>query len=277
MNKIIIKANPNLFDFNIHELLQYKNLIFIFAKRNFKTRYKQTILGFAWLFLSPLFTVFAYTVVFGNLAGLSTGGIPKPLFYLTGNILWSFFSNCVIQTSKCFLDNAPLFSKIYFPRLTVPASIILTNLIDFLIQFLLFFIMELLYMEKGFKPFISTQFFFCPLILIQLMLLSMGLGMIISSATIKYRDFTVLTGFGMQLWLYISPVIYTADTIPDKYFSYFMLNPVAPAFLIFRKALLGTGIIPLHYWSISWISTITIFTFGILFFNKVEKYFVDTI
>lgn len=274
---VVIKSKTKLLDLKLNEIWQYKNLIWLFVKRNYSTRYKQMILGPAWLIISPLFTIFTYTVVFGGIAGLSTDGVPRPLFYLAGSILWGFFSNGLISNSNTFIANAGLFGKIYFPRMVVPLSMVLTLVFDFLIQFALMLLLLLFYAVTGTGIAWNWTVLFLPLYLLQLGLLSMGAGIIVSSLTTKYRDLNVLVGFGMQIWMYASPVVYSLTLIPEKFQSWFMLNPVTPVLLAFKYSFLGIGGIPYGYWGISWIVTLVILFGGIILFNQIEKNFMDTV
>lgn len=273
----VIMAKTRLLDVNIKELIQYRDLILIFVKRNYSTRYKQTILGPLWLLISPLFTIITYSIVFGGIAGLSTDGIPKPLFYLAGNVIWSFFASSVTNTANTFTGNAGLFGKIYFPRLVSPISTVLTSLLDFCIQMLLMLVLMLFYTLHGEKIFITRTILLLPLVLLQLGMLGLGVGIIISSITTKYRDLCVLVGFGMQIWMYASPVIYSLTLVPDKFRNLFMLNPVTSAIIIFKNSFLGLDYLPIKSWGISWIITIVVLFFGVIIFNKVEKTFMDTV
>lgn len=272
-----IKSKNKLFSLNLKELMQYKHLIFLFVKRNFTTRYKQMVLGPAWIIISPLFTIISYTVIFGNIAGLSTDGIPKPLFYLAGNIVWSFFANGMRSTSNTFIENAPIFGKIYFPRLVVPISTIITIAIDFLIQFVMFLLLILFYCLRGENIGINGAAWLLPVLMLQLGLLAMGFGIIISALTTKYRDLTVLVGFGLQLWMYGSPIIYSVSLIPEKFLHLYMLNPITPILFVFKYAFLGIDSIEYGYWGISWLVTLAVLVTGVVIFNRVEKTFMDTV
>ena len=274
---IVIDGKPKWNDFRLNEILQYRETILVFVKRNFSTRYKQTILGPAWLIISPLFTVFAYSIVFGGIAGLSTDGVPKPLFYLLGSILWNLFSGIVSDTANTFTSNVGLFGKVYFPRLVVPISNAITKLVDFFIQLLLFLCVYIFYRINGHKFFLESEVFLCFVVVCQFCLLGLGIVIIISSITTKYRDLTVLVGFGLQIWLYASPVIYSISIVPERLISLYYLNPIVPGLLIFRYAFLGIGSIPYLSWFISWIVTLVILLTGLILFNHVEKDFMDVI
>ncbi len=273
----VIKSKNGWFDINVRELFQYKDLIFLFVKRNYTTRYKQTILGPLWLILNPLLTVLLYTFVFGNIAGLSTDGSPQLAFYLASNALWSYFAACLSQTASTFTANSSIFGKVYFPRLTMPLSTVLTAGIDLIIQVVMLVIILVFYAIQGTPVEINASMLLIPVLMIQIALLGLGCGIIISSLTTKYRDLAVLVTFGVQLWMYASPVVYSVSQIPERFYSVYMLNPIAPIITIWRYAFLGRGMFPLFYWGISWIVTVLILLIGIILFSKVEKTFMDTV
>lgn len=273
----VIGEDKGFLDFNLKELAGYKDLIYLLVKRNYTTRYKQTILGPLWLIISPLFTTVIFSVVFGGLAGLSTDGVPQLLFYMAGNIMWTFFSGCLSQTSGTFVNNAAVFGKVYFPRLVVPISTVITMMMDFGIQFLLFLIIMIAYSVTGTPVNFNIGVLFLPILLVQAGILGMGFGIIVSSLTTKYRDLGVLVGFGLQLWMYFTPIVYSVTVIPEKWLPVFMLNPVAPIILTFKSVFLGIGDIPWRYLGISWIVTAVVAVFGIAIFNKVQKTFMDTV
>lgn len=273
-----IKSKYEWYHLNLGEVFRYRDLIWMFVKRNYSTRFKQTILGPAWLIISPLFTIITYTLVFGGIAGLSTDGVPKPIFYLTGNIMWTFFANNINVNANTFIANANIFGKVYFPRLVTPISSIITNFFDFLIQFGLLMVFMVYYLLRGELDIqISKELLYIPLVLLQVAILGMGLGIIISSLTTRYRDLRILIGFGLQIWMYGSPVIYSVTLVPEKLKNIFYLNPMTSIILIFKKALLGIGEIPYGYWGISWLMTIIAMAIGVVIFNQVEKTFMDTI
>jgi lipopolysaccharide transport system permease protein len=239
--------------------------------------YKQTILGPLWLILNPLITVILYTFVFGNIAGLSTDGSPQFAFYLASNSLWAYFSTCLSQTSTTFTDNAAVFGKVYFPRLVMPISTVLTGLLDLVIQVVILVVALVIYALSGNAITIGWNILLIPILVIQIALLGLGFGIIVSSLTTKYRDLVIVVKFGVQLWMYASPVVYSVSQIPDKYYNIYMLNPIAPVITIWRHAFLGTGVTPYFHWGISWITTIVVLTIGIILFSKVEKTFMDTV
>lgn len=273
----VLKPKNKWLDINVKELLSYKDLIFLFVKRNYVTKYKQTILGPLWLVISPLLTTLMFVVVFGNIAGLSTDGTPQLAFYMAGNVVWAYFAACVNQTSNTFVANAGVFGKVYFPRMVVPISTVLTGLLDFAIQFLLFVLILFIYAITGSEITISPWVLTTPLLVLELALLGMGVGIIVSSLTTKYRDLTILVTFGVQLWMYASPVVYSISQIPEKYQFIYLLNPVSPIITMFRYAFLGSGYLPLLSWGISWITTLVIVTIGIILFSRIEKTFMDTV
>lgn len=273
----VIEPQTNLFDLKLKELWKYKDLILLFVQRDIKTKYKQTILGPLWFIIQPLFTTVIYTIVFGNFAGLPTDGVPQFLFYMAGNVPWLYFSTCINSTSNTFVGNAAVFGKVYFPRLTAPISIVITSMINFAIQFVMFMGFYIYYCIKGAEIHLTWAAVLMPVLVIQMALLSMGFGTIISSLTTKYRDLQVLVSFGVQLWMYATPVVYSSSSLSSKAYSIVMLNPVAPIIELIRFGWLGAGTYSLMYWGISWITTIVVVLIGIILFNKVEKTFMDTV
>ncbi len=272
-----IKAKTRLMDINIEELWKYKDLIYLFVKRNIVTKYKQTILGPLWLILNPVMTVSLYTLVFGNIAQMSTDGCPQFAFYLTSNALWSYFSLCLTQTSTTFTANAAVFGKVYFPRLTMPIATVVTGMLDLIVQLGLLVITLIIYVMTGIHLKIGVSLLLVPVLIIQIALLGLGCGIIVSALTTKYRDLAILVTFGAQLWMYVSPVVYPIAQIPAKYLGWYMLNPIAPIMTIWRYAFLGAGEPVYSFWAISWIETFVVLIVGILLFNKVEKTFMDTV
>lgn len=272
----VIVPKNRLFDFGLKEVLKYKDLILLFVRRNFVSQYKQTVLGPLWAIIQPLLTTVVFTVVFGKLAGLAADGVPSFLFYLSGTVAWSYFSACLTQTANTFTGNAGILGKVYFPRLVMPISTVLTNLISFAIQFSFFLCFALFYWIRGsICP--NAYVFLLPLLLLHMAMLSFGVGVIISSLTTKYRDLKMLIGFGVQLWMYGTPVAYDIGIVPDKYMALYMLNPMTPIICTFRKAFLGIGSFDLLHYLISWGVTFVILFLGLLLFNRVEKTFMDTV
>ena len=272
-----IKSKTGWFDIDIKELFQYKDLIFLFYKRNYATRYKQTILGPLWLVLNPLITVTLYAFVFGNLAGLATDDTPQFVFYLCSNAIWTFFSTSLTQTSGTFTANAAIMGKVYFPRLVMPISSVLTGILDLVIQLAMLIIIMIGYVVAGYHFNISYTVLLIPVIILQAGLLGLGCGIIVAALTTKYRDLVVLVSFGVQLWMYATPVVYTAELIPEKYISIYMLNPMSPIIECWRSAVIGSGKFLWGYWGISWIITLVVLFFGVILFSKIEKTFMDTV
>ena len=272
-----IKSKTGWLDIDFKELFQYKDLIFLFFKRNYTTRYKQTILGPLWLVLNPLITVALYAFVFGRLAGIASEEAPHFVFYLCSNALWTFFSTSLIQTSNTFTANAAIMGKVYFPRLVMPISAVFTGLLDLLIQLVLLIFTMFFYVIRGYHFNIGLQIILLPFIVLQVALLGLGCGIIIAAFTTKYRDLAILVGFGVQLWMYATPVVYTADIVPVSLRKIYMFNPMAPIMECWRNVMIGTGHFQGGYWAVSWACTIVILFTGIVLFNKVEKTFMDTV
>ncbi len=273
----VIDANNGKMNFNIKELLMYKDLIFLLIKKDYTTRYKQTILGPLWLILTPLLTTVIFSVVFGNIAGLSTDGVPQPLFYLAGNIIWTLLSSCVTKISSTFVDNVSVFGKVYFPRLAVPIATMSTAMLDFLIQFVLFVVIYGVYAVFGLHITLSSAIFLAPLLVLETGLLGMGVGIIMAAMTIKYRDLGMIISFLLQLWMYATPIVYSIGTIPSKWLGIYMLNPMSPIVVTFRNIFLGTGGVPWRYLGFSGVITLLLLMIGVAVFNKVQKTFVDMI
>ena len=274
----IIDSNNSILDFRLKEIWKYNYLIYMFVRRDFTTFYRQTILGPLWYFIQPLLTTTLFTIVFSYIARISTNGIPPHLFYLSGLIPWAYFSSSLVKTSNTFLENSAIFGKVYFPRIIVPISVVIINLIQFTIQFIIFivfYIYQLNIENSIITP--SIWILYIPICLLQLMILSMGFGILVSSFTTKYRDLLFLIQFGVQLWMYISPIVYPASLIPEKYLNYYMINPIAPIIEMFRIAFFNIGVFNFNYIIISWLLTFLVFIIGILSFHKVEKSFMDTI
>ena len=273
----IIKPKTGWFDINLKELIQYKDLIIMFVKRDFKTMYKQTILGPLWIIINPLMTTLMYTIVFGNIANIPTDGMPQIVFYMLGTTVWTYFSSCLTKTSSTFTANAAIFGKVYFPRLVTPISTVISGLINFGVQFLMFLGFMAYFMIKGSPIEPNLWILITPLLLVQLAALALGFGIIISSMTTKYRDLAVLVGFGVQLWMYATPVVYPASQIGGKLKTLMMLNPVSPIVESFRYAFLGSGSIPWNYLGISVLTTLVVLFAGVVLFSRVEKTFMDTV
>ena len=274
-----ITAKENPMTLNLREIWAYRDLIVLFTKRSFNLIYKQTILGPAWVVLTPLMTSVVYTVVFGEMAGLSTAGVPKLLFYLSSQALWSFFSACLNRNAQTFISNAHVFGKVYFPRLTISVSSMLTSLFEFLVEFLMIFVMILYYAAQGKVYPRWDLMLLVPVVLLQTGLIGMGLGVLVSSLTTKYRDLTFVVDFGVSLWMYITPVVYPFSQLKDNDIMYrvMLINPMTVPMELFRKILLGQGTIPTVSVFLSVLLTILVLICGILIFNRVERSFIDTI
>lgn len=272
-----IKAKTGWFDIDFKELYHYKDLIWLFFRRNYTTRYKQTILGPLWLIFNPLVTVTLYAFVFGGLAGLSTEGVPHFVFYLCSNSLWSFFATCLRETSNTFTANAGIMGKVYFPRLVMPISAVLTGMLDLIIQFGLLIIVMIGYGITGTNFNLGPKLLLIPILILQTGMLGLGFGIIVAALTTKYRDLVILVGFGVQLWMYATPVVYTAELIPQKYMEIYMLNPMSPIMECWRNAVIGSGNFYWGYWWISWGVTILVLAIGVILFSKIEKTFMDTV
>ena len=273
----IIESDHKLVDLKLKEVWQYRDLVWLFVKRDFTTRYKQTILGPLWFIIQPLFVTIVQTVVFGNMAGLSTDGVPELLFYLSGNVAWLYFSSCVTSTANTFISNARLFGKIYFPRMTSPIASAISSLINFVIQFLIFLGFLLVFILQGANVHITWVAALTPLLILNLAVLGTGFGIIISSLTTKYRDLQVMVSFGMQLWMYFSPVILSASSLSDKMYTIMMCNPVSPIIELMRYGWLGSGTTPFLFWGIGFGISVIVLLIGIILFNKVERTFMDTV
>ena len=272
----VIRPKNKLFDLKLRELWQYRDLIVMFVKRDFKTMYKQTILGPLWIIINPILTTLMQVLVFGNIADISTDGMPQFLFYMAGNTMWLYFSSCLTKTSTTFTANAAVFGKVYFPRLVTPISIVISGLISFGVQFAIFLVTDIYYTVNGMvHP--GLLVLITPLLVIELALLGMGCGIIISALTTKYRDLAVLVTFGVQLWMYGSAIIFPVSSLPEKWAHLLMLNPVVPIVEAFRYAYTGHGTFSVKYLGISAIVTLVILFVGIVIFNKVEKTFMDTV
>ena len=278
----LIRPKSGWFDLPVKELFRYKDLILLFVKRDFVSLYKQTVLGPAWAVIQPFLTTIVFSLVFGTMAGLAPEGVPSFLFYLSGTVVWTYFANCLTRTSDTFIANAAILGKVYFPRLVMPVSTVLSKLIDFAIQYGFFLVFLVIYGLTGAAIRPNWLVLLTPLLLLQLAMLSLGCGVIISAATTKYRDLRMLVSFGVQLWMYASPVAYdmfsmSAFAPGGKYYSLYMLNPVTPIVNLFRYAYLGLGQVDWQSYGISWAVTCCLLFAGIVLFSRVEKTFMDTV
>lgn len=273
-----ISAKHHWLELNLKEVWRYRDLILLFTKRNFVVSYKQTILGPAWIFLTPLFSSIVQAFVFGGIAGIETDGVPMLLFYLTGNAIWNYFSTCLTNNANTFTENAYVFGKVYFPRLTTPLSNVLSSIIRFGIQMILVLLFMIYFLIRGEVSPNWAAWLVIPVELIHLGILGMGCGIIISSLTTKYRDLTVLVGFGVSLWMYLTPVVYPLSTLGEGWMKTVLLcNPVTTSAELIRYAVLGKGTLVWGYYGLSWLVTLVVAVLGIMIFNKVERTFMDTV
>lgn len=282
--KTHISSQHNLFDLHLRETLQYRDLILLFVKRDFTTQYKQTILGPLWAIIQPLLTTVVFTIVFGNLAKLTTADVPGNyiipgfLFYMVSNICWGYFASTLSVTSNTFLNNRGTMGKVYYPRLVAPISTALSRLVSFGIQFALLLVIWVFFLVKGGTSIkITPWLLLIPVLILQMMILAIGFGIIISSVTTKYRDLVMLVGFGLELWRYGCPIAYGLQLIPEKYMSLYLLNPVAPILTTFRYAVFGFGYFNILYYVLSWLISIVVFLLGLVLFSRIERTFMDTI
>ena len=272
-----VSSKQKWFSVNLKEIWKYRDLIILFVKRDLTTNYKQTVLGPLWIIINPLLSTTVFTVIFGVIAGIPTDGTPQFLFYMSGNILWNFFSSCLNRASGTFLGNARLFGKVYFPRLVMPISGILYNLINFMLQTAVYVILVIVYSLIGANVHPNLLIILAPFLVLQTALLGTGMGLIISSITTKYRDLNVLVSFGVSLLMYITPVVYPISRVPEIFRWLMLLNPVAPIVETYRCAFLGSGSFEWQFLLISLAVTLALLFWGVIVFNKVEKNFIDTV
>ena len=275
----IIRPRTGWFDIDLAELWRYRDLTLMFVKRNFTVLYKQTVLGPAWIILNPLITTVLFNVVFGGLAGLSTNGSPSFLFYMAGNTVWTFFSSCINNTANTFVANSQVFGKVYFPRLTTPISQAMTSLINFFIQFIMYGLFWGGFALSGAQMHLTPWLIVLPLVVLEVMLLGLGVGIIVSSLTTKYRDLAIAVSFGVQLWMYVSPVVYPLSSLNEspRLRALMQLNPMTAPIEIFRMATLGTGTVSVGALVYSIIFTLAALALGIILFSRIEKTFMDTV
>jgi len=276
---LVIEPRSSIFSLHLREVWRYKYLLWMFVKRDLVSVYKQTILGPVWFFIQPILTTITYMVVFGGIAKISTDGLPPMLFYLAGITIWNYFAETLSATSNTFVTNASIFGKVYFPRLVLPLSKVISGLIKFAIQFLLFAITWVYFFIKGtaITPDISGILVITPVVLIIMGGLGLGLGLILSALTTKYRDLGFLISFGIQLGMYATPVIYPLSSITSKYKWVIVANPMSPLIEAFRKVYLGAGELRISALLYSGGSMIIVLLIGVIIFNRVEKTFMDTV
>ncbi|MCW3111219.1 MAG: Transport permease protein [Segetibacter sp.] len=272
-----IRPQDNMLNLHLKDVWAYRDLLWLLVRRDFVSFYKQTILGPLWFFVQPLLTTIMFTFVFGRMAGISTDGLPPALFYMAGITAWNYFADCLTKTSTVFKDNANIFGKVYFPRLIMPLSIVVSNLVRFAVQFLLFLLVMAFYAFKGahFQPTLAIGLF--PLVVVLMAAMGLGAGMIISAMTTKYRDLAFLLTFGIQLLMYATTVIYPLSAASDQYRWLIAANPMTPLIETFRYGFLGKGSFSWGYLGYASAVTIILLLLGIVIFNKVEKNFVDTV
>jgi lipopolysaccharide transport system permease protein len=274
---LIIQPRSNIFKLGLKKIWNYRDLLFLFVKRDFIALYKQTILGPIWFVLQPILTTITFLIVFGNIAKIPTDGMPPVLFYLSGIILWNYYAECLTKTSDTFIVNANIFGKVYFPRLIVPLSVVFSNLIRFIIQFILFLFVWFYFYLQGADIKVNYTIALVPILVLLMAGHGLGLGVIISSLTTKYRDLRFLIQFAVQLLMYASPVVYPLSSVPEKYHWILLLNPMTSIIETFKYSFLGVGVFNIYHLLFNFISFLIILFLGILLFNKVEKNFMDTV
>lgn len=279
---LIIKPKSKWYDLKLKEILKHKDLLFLFVHRDFVAQYKQTILGPLWFFIQPIFTAITFTVIFGNLAEISTDGLPKPLFYMCGITLWNYFSDTLTKTSDTFSSNANIFGKVYFPRMIVPLSIVVSNLIKLGVQFLLFILLWIYYLTidsyHAINP--NSALLLIPFLIILMGFLGLSFGILISSMTTKYRDLKFLVAFGVQLLMYASPIVFPLSLVSEKYPQYklyLLANPITSIIETFKYAFLGVGEFDFMHLGYSFLFTLVLFFISLIVFHGVEKNFMDTV
>lgn len=275
---LVIEPKNKWYQLDVASLWKYRDLLLLLVRRDFVAVYKQTILGPIWFFIQPIITTLTFTVIFGNIANISTNGTPSMLFYLSGITLWTYFADCLNKTSNTFVANAGVFGKVYFPRLIVPLSVLVSNLVKFAIQLILFLGIWIYYLSTSdaVQPHYSYMFLF-PVLVLMMAGLGLGFGILISSLTTKYRDFTFLIGFGVQLLMYASPIVYPLSIVPDKYKWIVLANPVSSIIESFKFIFLGNGLFSWMNLAYSFGFMSVVILLGMLTFSRVEKSFMDTV
>lgn len=274
---IVVTPGRKWYELKLKEVFRYKDLIYLFVKRNFTSQYKQTILGPLWYIINPLLSSFISTIIFGNIAGISSDGVPYFLFYLCGYTLWNYFSSCVNATSSTFTSNAGIMGKVYFPRLTMPIAAVIYAAVNMAIIFVMSIMTMIIYTFSGYEIHPSITALLIPILMIQTAVLGLGVGIIISSLTTKYRDLTILVGFGLSLWMYLTPVAYPISEVSGILKTVILINPMSAVVQNYKYALLGVGTFEGLYWMISLVMTGIIFIVSVLLFNRVEGTFMDTV
>ena len=273
----LIKPKTGWLDINLGELYRYRDLVYMFVKRDFVTFYKQTILGPIWYIIQPLINTLVFTIIFGKIAKVSTDGTPPFIFYMVGTVAWGYFATCLQTTSNTFVKNSQIFGKVYFPRLTMPVANVIISLLQFGIQFVVFLGFLLYFLWQGAEVYPNALIFAMPLILLQMAVMGLGFGILISSLTTKYRDLTFVMTFAIQIWMYATPIVYPLSIVPEKYRLLVALNPMTFVVEFFRAAFLGTSSIELVHIAISVTITLLVFIAGVIMFSRIEKTFMDTV
>ena len=277
-NKIVIRPHEKLWSVDFREIWRYRDLIELFVKRNIIVQYKQTILGPLWYIIQPILTVAMNMVVFGGIAGMGTDGIPQIMFYLAGNVCWFYFADCLNQTSTTFTTNQAMFGKVYFPRMVVPIATVLSNLLRFFIQFLLFVVLYIYYFLSDSGIFPNGYVLLLPVFIVMLAGMGLGFGILVSSMTTKYRDLTVLFTFVVQLWMYSTPIVYPLSMVPEgKLRMLILANPMTPIIEGFKYATLGQGFFSWGSLGYSFTFMCILLILGVVIFNKVQRSFMDTV
>ena len=274
---VVIKPVHGWFNINFKEIVQYWDLILLFVKRDFVVFYKQTILGPLWHIIQPLVNSGIFTIIFSKVAKIPTDGVPPFLFYMAGTVTWGYFAACLTSISSTFVSNSEIFGKVFFPRMTVPIAIVITGFFQFFIQFVIFLGFLLYYWSQGAQVEPTIMVFTLPLILLHMAILSLGMGILISSLVTKYRDLLFAMSFAVQIWMYITPVVYPLSQVPENYRMLYVLNPMVSIVESFRGAFLGVSSIEPSHILISVIVTIGIFFTGVVLFSRIEKTFMDTV
>jgi lipopolysaccharide transport system permease protein len=273
----VIKPVSGWFDFHLAEVWRYRDLILLFVRRDFVSVYKQTILGPIWFLVQPIFTTIVFTIIFGRVAKIPTDQLPGPLFYMSGIVAWNYFAACLTKASDTFVGNAGVFGKVYFPRLVVPIAVVINALVTFGIQLLLLLSLMAYYSFHGVGIAPSHMLFLLPFLILQMAILGLGFGIIVCSLTTKYRDLTQLVGFGVQLWMYATPIFYPTSVLSARWQKLSALNPMAPIIETFRNGLLGVGTFHASEELSSVGMTLLVFLIGLILFSRIEKSFMDTV
>jgi lipopolysaccharide transport system permease protein len=272
-----ITPDKRLFDVDVRVLWRYRDLIMMFVRRDFVAFYKQTILGPLWYVVQPLLTTSVFTIVFNRIANIPTDGLPPFLFYLTGLAIWNYFAACMTKTSDIFTANAGIFGKIYFPRLTVPVAVVITNLVSFVIQLVLVCAFLAFFALRGVPVHPNAWLLVLPLLVLHVAALALGVGILLSSMTTRYRDMSFLVGFGTQLWLYATPIVYPLSQVPERWQWIMAFNPMTPLVELFRKALLGTGTVYMSHMAVSVCITVVLVLVGLMMFSRIARTSMDTV